>query len=105
MISTKNILSLIKSRRSDRQYKQENVDADKLKEAVIETVEAHPYLKTRIVTDDEGILKQYRDDDVEIEDIEIVEVDSIDEDYIMKNDIKAFFSLSSFGTTLLTIFL
>ena len=70
-----------------------DVDADKLKEAVIETVEAHPYLKTRMVIDDEGELKQKRCDDVAIDEIEIVEVDSISDEEMMANDVQAF----SFG--------
>jgi hypothetical protein len=37
-----------------------DVDADKLKEAVIKTIEAHPYLKTRIITSEDGSLKQQR---------------------------------------------
>ena len=70
-----------------------DVDADKLKEAVIEAFEAHPYLKTRIVIDDEGEIKQKRCDDVAIDEIEIVEVDSVTDEDMMENDVKAF----SFG--------
>ena len=66
-----------------------DVDAEKLKEAVIKAIDAHPYLKTRIVTYD-GEIKQKRDDEIEIEDIEIVEVDEIDVDEINANDIRAF---------------
>ncbi|MBP3227043.1 MAG: hypothetical protein J6M08_09065, partial [Methanobrevibacter sp.] len=67
-----------------------DVGADKLKEAIIKAVEAHPYLKTRIVIDDEGELKQKRCDDIAIDEIEIVEVDSISDEEMMKNDVKAF---------------
>ncbi|WP_458406165.1 amino acid adenylation domain-containing protein [Methanobrevibacter sp.] len=70
-----------------------DVDAEKLKEAVIKVIEAHPYLKTRIVINDEGELKQKRCDDVAIDEIEIVEVDSISEEEIIENDVRAF----SFG--------
>ena len=67
-----------------------DVDADKLKEAVIKTVEAHPYLKTRIVMDDEGEVKQKRCDDIAIDEIEIAEVDSISDEEMIENDVKAF---------------
>ncbi|MBR3141312.1 MAG: amino acid adenylation domain-containing protein, partial [Methanobrevibacter sp.] len=67
-----------------------DIDADKLKEAVIKAVDAHPYLKTRIVINDEGELKQKRCDDVAIDEIEIVEMDSISDEYIIENDVKAF---------------
>ena len=67
-----------------------DIDALKLKEAIIKTIDERPYLKTRIVTDNEGVLKQFRNDDAQIEDIEIVEVDKIDEEYMMKNDVRAF---------------
>ncbi|MEE1128942.1 MAG: condensation domain-containing protein, partial [Methanobrevibacter sp.] len=70
-----------------------DVDADKLKESIIETVEAHPYIKTRIITTEDGLLKQERNDDTPIDEIEIVEVDSISDDEIIKNDVRAF----SFG--------
>ena len=63
-----------------------DVDANKLKQAVIDTIEAHPYLKTRIVNHD-GELKQKRCDDVAIDDIEIVKVDSISDEDIVKNDV------------------
>ena len=69
---------------------ESDVDANRLKDAVIETVEAHPYIKTRIITTDDGSLKQERKDGVEIDEIEIVEVDSISDDEIIKNDVKAF---------------
>ena len=70
-----------------------SVDADKLKESAIKAIEAHPYLKTRIVIDDEGEIKQKRNDDGAIDEIEIVEVSSISDDEILENDVKAF----SFG--------
>ena len=63
-----------------------DVDAVKLKNAIIGAIEAHPYLKTRIVTHD-GELKQKRCDDLPIDDIEIVKVDSISEEDLVKNDI------------------
>ena len=64
------------------------VDASKLREAVIKTVKAHPYIKTRIITTDDGTLKQERNDNTEIDEIEIVKVDSITDDEIIKNDVK-----------------
>ena len=67
-----------------------DVDAEKLREAIIKTVEAHPYLKTRIVINDEGELKQKRCDDVALDEIEIVEVDSITDEEMLENDVKTF---------------
>ena len=65
-----------------------NIDPNKLKEALIKTIEAHPYLKTRIVHTDDGKIMQKRCDDAEIDDIEIVEIDSISDAEIMQRDIK-----------------
>ena len=62
---------------------ESSIDPNKLKDAVIKTVEAHPYLKTRIVIDDEGEIKQKRNDDGAIDEIEIVEVSSISDDEII----------------------
>ncbi|WP_458402649.1 amino acid adenylation domain-containing protein [Methanobrevibacter sp.] len=67
-----------------------SIEAEKLKEAIIKTIEAHPYLKTRIVINDDGELKQKRCDDAAIDEIEIVEVDSISEEEIIENDVRAF---------------
>ena len=64
-----------------------DVDANRLKKAILKTIEVHPYLKTRIVTYD-GELKQKRCDDIEIDDIEIVKVDSISDEDIVKNDVR-----------------
>ena len=64
------------------------IDPSKLKQAIIDTIEAHPYLKTRIITTPEGELRQKRCDDVEINEIEIVEVDSISNREMMDKDIK-----------------
>ena len=50
-----------------------DIDAYKLKQAIIDTVEVHPYLKTRIITTPEGELRQKRCDDAEIDEIEIVD--------------------------------
>ena len=66
-----------------------SIEPDKLKKALIETIEAHPYLKTRIINTDDGKIMQKRCDDIEIEEIEIVEIDAITNNEIMKNDIKA----------------
>ena len=67
-----------------------DVDAEKLRQSIIKTVEAHPYIKTRIITADDGSLKQQRNDDADIDEIEIVEVDSISDDEIIRNDVKAY---------------
>ena len=66
-----------------------SIEPEKLKKALIDTIEAHPYLKTRIVNTDDGKIMQKRCDDVEIDEIEIVEIDAITNKEIMKNDIKA----------------
>ncbi|WP_295613709.1 non-ribosomal peptide synthetase [uncultured Methanobrevibacter sp.] len=65
-----------------------NIDPEKLRNAIIEAIDAHPYLKTRIITTPEGELRQKRCDDVEIDDIEIAEIDSITNREIMDRDIK-----------------
>ena len=49
----------------------DKVDASKLKQAIVNAVEAHPYIKTRIITTDDGTLKQERNDNTEIDEIEI----------------------------------
>jgi len=63
-----------------------DVDAYKLKEAIIKTIESHPYLKTRIVNH-EGELKQKRCDGAEIGDIEIVKVKNITDEEMIENDV------------------
>ena len=63
-----------------------DVDANKLKQAIVDTIEAHLYLKTRIVNHD-GELKQKRCDDAPIDDIEIVKVDSISDEDIVRNEL------------------
>ncbi|MBQ7928257.1 MAG: amino acid adenylation domain-containing protein, partial [Methanobrevibacter sp.] len=65
-----------------------DVDPVKLRQAIIDTIEVHPYLKTRIITTPEGELRQKRCDDAEIDEIEIVEVDSINNKEMMENDIQ-----------------
>ncbi len=65
-----------------------SIDPNKLKDAVIKTVDAHPYLKTRIINTDDGKVLQKRCDNAEIEEIEIVEIDSISNEEIMERDIK-----------------
>ena len=73
-----------------------DIEAEKLKESIIKTIEAHPYLKTRIITTEDGTLKQERNDNTPIDEIEIVEVDSISDDEIIKNDVKKhYYSLIS----------
>ena len=67
-----------------------DIDAEKLKEAIIIAIEAHPDHKTRIVTAEDGSIKQYKNISAEIDEIGIVEVDSISDEDIIKNDVKAF---------------
>ena len=66
------------------------IDPQKLKQAVIKTIEAHPYLKTRIVMLDDGSVKQKRNDDIAIDEIEIVKVDAISNDELAENDVCGF---------------
>ena len=66
------------------------IDAQKLKDAIIRTVKAHPYLKTRIITTDSGQIRQKRNDDAEIDEIEIVSADSISDSQIIENDVRVF---------------
>ena len=67
---------------------ESSIDPDKLKCAIIKTVDAHPYLKTRIINTDDGKILQKRCDGAKIEEIEIVEIDSITNRQIMDRDIK-----------------
>ena len=65
------------------------IDAEKLKESIIKTIETYPYIKTRIVMMD-GELFHKRDDSIAIDDIPIVEVDSISNKEIEKENVKKF---------------
>ena len=67
-----------------------SIDAGKLKEAIITTIESYPYLKTRIVISEDGTIKQKRMDDIEINEIEIIETESITDDEIIRNDVRPF---------------
>ena len=66
-----------------------SIDALKLKEAIIKTVDAYPYLKTRIVSH-EGQLMHKRDDSIAVDEIPIIEIDKISNDEIEKEDVKRF---------------
>lgn len=58
-----------------------DIDAERLKSAIIRAIDYHPYLKTRIVMQD-GVIYQERRDSLAIDDlIEIVEVESIDDEF------------------------
>ncbi len=58
-----------------------DIDENRLKSAIINAINYHPYLKTRIVMND-GIAYQERRDDLAVDDlIEIVEVDNIDDEF------------------------
>ncbi|MGX8693859.1 MAG: amino acid adenylation domain-containing protein [Methanobrevibacter sp.] len=57
----------------------EGIDANKLKKSIIQTIENHPYLKTRIIMES-GEIYQQRRDDLRIDDvIELSENDDIEE--------------------------
>ena len=66
------------------------INTQKLKQAVFKTIEAHPYLKTRIVRLDDGSVKQKRDDGIPIDEIEIVKVDAISNEELAENDVYGF---------------
>ena len=65
------------------------VDADRLCDAIIKTIDAYPYLKTRIVTQ-KGKVMLKRDDSIDIDDIPIVDVDNISDSEIEKENLKLF---------------
>jgi amino acid adenylation domain-containing protein len=67
-----------------------NIDPEKLKQAIVTTIESHPYLKTRIINTDDGELKQKRCDDIAIDEIEIVEVDEASDEDLMNENVRAF---------------
>ncbi|WP_407375374.1 condensation domain-containing protein, partial [Methanobrevibacter sp.] len=62
----------------------------KLKESLIKVIESHPYIKTRIITTEDGTLKQHRNDNIKPNEIEIVKTSHISDEEIMQNDVKAF---------------
>ena len=66
-----------------------SVDALKLRESIIKTIEAYPYLKTRIVIHD-GQLMHKRDDSMPVEEIPIVEVDDISDAEIENENVERF---------------
>lgn len=66
-----------------------SIDALKLKEAIIKTIDAYPYLKTRIVSHD-GQLMHKRDDSLPVDEIPIVEIDEISDEEIEKENVKRF---------------
>ncbi|WP_295610064.1 non-ribosomal peptide synthetase [uncultured Methanobrevibacter sp.] len=65
------------------------IDANRLKEAIIKTIEAYPYLKTRIVLEKSKVMLK-RDDSIAIEDIPIVSVEDILDDELEKENLKPF---------------
>ena len=66
-----------------------SVDALKLKDSIIKTIDAFPYLKTRIVSH-EGQLMHKRDDSIPVDEIPIVEINDISDDEIEKECVKRF---------------
>ena len=65
------------------------IDADRLHDAIIKTIEAYPYLKTRIVAQ-KGKVMLKRDDSIAIDEIPIVNVDKISDEEIEKENVKLF---------------
>ena len=63
---------------------------------LIETIERHPYMKTRFVTH-EGQISQKRDDDAEIDEIEIVKKDRLIEEELLNERIKLRMNEQLFG--------
>uniref|UniRef100_UPI0025E17801 non-ribosomal peptide synthetase n=1 Tax=uncultured Methanobrevibacter sp. TaxID=253161 RepID=UPI0025E17801 len=65
------------------------IDADRLKEAIIKTIETYPYLKARIVLEKSKVMIK-RDDSIAIDTIPIVSVEDISDDEIEKENLKPF---------------
>ena len=65
------------------------VDGEILREAIIKTIDAYPYLKTRIVMHGDQLMHK-RDDSIAIDDIPIVEVPSISDEEIQKLNTERF---------------
>ncbi|MBQ6443319.1 MAG: amino acid adenylation domain-containing protein [Methanosphaera sp.] len=76
-----NLPSLIKFDKS--------VVADKLRDAVIKTINAYPYLKTRIVMHGDKLMHK-RDDSIAVEDIPIIKQPCITDEEIQKSNSKKF---------------
>lgn len=74
----------------------QNISSEKLKKLLIETIERHPYMKTRFVTH-EGQILQKRDDDAEIDEIEIVKKDKLIEEELLNERIKLRMNEQLFG--------
>ncbi len=66
-----------------------SINSLKLRDSIIKTIDAYPYLKTRIVLHD-GQLMLKRDDSIAIEEIPIVETDDISDMEIEKENVKRF---------------
>ncbi|WP_407376942.1 amino acid adenylation domain-containing protein, partial [Methanobrevibacter sp.] len=66
-----------------------DIDAEKLKTSIVKTIEAYPYLKTRIISKN-GELMQKRDDSIAIDEIPIIEIDEISPEEIEKENVKTF---------------
>ena len=66
-----------------------SIDALKLKQAIVKAIDAHPYLKTRIVSH-EGQLMHKRDDSIPVDEIPIIEIDEISNEEIEKENVKRF---------------
>ena len=66
-----------------------SIDALKLRDSIIKTIDTYPYLKTRIVLH-EGQLMHKRDDSIAVEEIPIVEINDISDSEIEKENVKRF---------------
>ena len=58
-----------------------DIDENRLKSAIIDVINSHPYMKTRIVMKDGEVFQETRDSLIIDDLIEIVELDNVDEDY------------------------
>ncbi|MBQ6630175.1 MAG: amino acid adenylation domain-containing protein, partial [Methanobrevibacter sp.] len=65
------------------------IDANRLKESIIKTIEVYPYLKTRIVLEKSKVMLK-RDDSIAIDNIPIVSVEDISDDELEKENLKPF---------------
>ena len=66
-----------------------SIEGEKLREAIIKTIDAYPYLKTRIVMHEDQLMHK-RDDSIAVEDIPIVKVDEISDEEIQRDNFKKF---------------
>ena len=65
------------------------IDANKLKEAIIKVIDSYPFLKTRIVSQ-KGKVMLKRNDSIDVDEIPIVNVNGISDEEIENENLKVF---------------